>query len=249
MPFNGKVALVTGGASGIGRATALRFAQEGADVIIADLDADNGERVVAQARSEGTDSSFERVDLTSLDEIKRLVARVLERKGRIDILANVAAIYGSVPFLEMSPELWDRTIAIDLRAVYFLTQAVARHMVAAGAGAIVNVASGAAFRPIAGQSHYTAAKGGLVAMTRTIALELAAHGIRVNVVAPGHTASETILRTRTPEDLQATVKDMLSGRWMEPEEVAEAIVFLASDAARAMTGAILNVNGGNYMPH
>jgi 3-oxoacyl-[acyl-carrier protein] reductase len=249
MTFSGKVALVTGGSSGIGRATALRFAQEGADVVVADLDAENGEHVLAQARNHGADSSFERVDLTSLDEIKSLVARVMERKGRIDILANVAAIYGSVPFLEMSPELWERTIAIDLRAVYFLTQAVAKHMVSAGAGAIVNVASGAAFRAIAGQSHYTAAKGGLVAMTRTIALELAPHGIRVNIVAPGHTASETILRTRTPEDLQATVQDMLSGRWMEPEEVAEAIAFLASDAARAMTGAILNVNGGNYMPH
>jgi NAD(P)-dependent dehydrogenase (short-subunit alcohol dehydrogenase family) len=117
------------------------------------------------------------------------------------------------------------------------------------AGAIVNVASGAAHRPVRGQTAYAASKGGVVAMSRTMAQELAEHKIRVNVVSPGHTKSETVLVGRSAEQLDAVGQSLFAGRWMEPEEVAAAIVFLLSDAARAMTGATVNVNQGDYMPH
>lgn len=249
MSFAGQVAIVTGAASGMGRATALQLAREGARVALVDIDAQNGERIAAEARTYGADAVFEHVDLTDLTALEPLVARTVGRWGRLDILANVAAIYPSAPFLEVTPEIYDRTLAIGLRAVFFLTQAAARQMVTQRSGAIVQVASGAAFRPVPNLAHYSAAKGGIVAMTRTIARELAPYGVRVNVVAPGHTASETIQRTLSPEMMAQTAQSLVPGRWLTPEEVAEAIVFLAGPQATAITGAVLNVNGGDYMPH
>jgi NAD(P)-dependent dehydrogenase (short-subunit alcohol dehydrogenase family) len=247
MSFDDKVIIVSGGASGMGRATATLLADAGASVVIADIDTEAGGRV---AGSIGPRATLVETDLRSLDAIDSLVARTEERFGRIDGLANVAAVYPVTPFLETTPEVWQEIDDVNLRGSFFLALRVAQTMIRLGThGAMVNVASGAAYRPVPGMAAYSATKGGIVAMSRTLAHELAPHHIRVNVIAPGHTASETARRHATDEQLEQIAATLVGGRWMEPEEVAQAIVFLLSDAAGAMTGAAINVNLGNFMPH
>ena len=247
MRFDGKVVIVSGGASGMGRATATLLAEAGANVVIADIDVEAGTRV---AESIGATAVLEETDLRSLEAIESLVARTEERFARIDGLANVAAVYPYLPFMDTTPAAWQEIDEVNHRAVFFLTQAVARSMIRNEiAGAIVNIASGAALRPVPAMTAYSGTKGGVIAMSRTMAHELASHGIRVNVVAPGHTASETALRQLTPELYDQIAATLFGGRWMEPEEVAQTIVFLLGDAARGMTGAVINANLGNYMPH
>jgi NAD(P)-dependent dehydrogenase (short-subunit alcohol dehydrogenase family) len=138
--------------------------------------------------------------------------------------------------------------ALDLRGVFFCCQEALRHMIERGSGAIVNVASGAAFRPLPEMVAYCAAKAGLVGMTRVLALEAARRGVRVNVVAPGHTETEGVLGSVPPAERQAAARQLVSGRWLAPDEVASAITYLCSDAASGIHGAILHVNGGNWMP-
>jgi NAD(P)-dependent dehydrogenase (short-subunit alcohol dehydrogenase family) len=247
MRFDDKVFIVSGGASGMGRATATLLAESGADVVIADIDVDAGARV---AESIGARAVLDETDLRSVDAIESLVARTEERFGRIDGLANVAAVYPFLPFMDTTPGAWQEIDEVNHRAVFFLTQAVARTMIRnGGGGAIVNIASGAAFWPVPGMTAYSGTKGGVVSMSRTMAHELAPHGIRVNVVAPGHTLSETALRHLTPELQDQIASTLVGGRWLQPEEIAQAIVFLLGDGARGMTGAVVNVNQGNYMPH
>jgi NAD(P)-dependent dehydrogenase (short-subunit alcohol dehydrogenase family) len=247
MSFEDQAFIVTGGASGMGRATATLLAKNGANVVIADINTDAGTRV---AESIGDKAVLEETDLRSLDSIRSTVSRTEERFGKINGLANVAAVYPVVSFLDTTPEQWEEMDAVNLRGSFFMAQAVAQSMIRTGTeGAIVNVASGAAYRPVEGQAAYTATKGGVTAMTRTMAAELAQHRIRVNVMAPGHTASETIRGNLTEEQLQEIGATLFPKRWMEPEEVAQAIVFLLSDTSHMMTGAFLNVNMGNFMPH
>jgi NAD(P)-dependent dehydrogenase (short-subunit alcohol dehydrogenase family) len=247
MTFDDQVFIVSGGASGMGRATATLLAQGGARVVIADIDQEAGERV---AGAIGANATLEPTDLRSLEEITALVARTRERFGRIDGVANVAAIYPYQTFLDVSPADWQEVDDVNHRAVFFLAQAVARAMIDDGRpGAIVNVASGAAYRAVPGQATYTGTKAAVVGLTRLMAHELLPHGIRVNVVAPGHTASETVLRHTTQEQRDTMAATLVGQRWMEPEEVARAIAFLLGDGARGMTGAVIHVNEGNYMPH
>ncbi len=247
MTFQDRVIVVTGGASGMGRATATLLGSQGARVVIADIDTEAGSRV---ARAIGSNAFFDETDLTSLDDLEALAARTEERFGRIDGLANVAAVFPRHPFLETPRQAWQHVDDVCNRATFFLSQAVARSMIRTQtSGAIVNVASGAAFRPIPTMSAYGSAKGAVVSLSRGMAHELAPYNIRVNVMAPGHTASESTLRMVDVAGLEETAKTLVGGRWMEPEEPAEAIVFLLSDASRGMTGAVINVNLGNYMPH
>src|SRR5262249_53885204 len=159
-----------------------------------------------------------------------------------------AAIYPKANVLEVTEAFWDQVISINLRGVFFCCQEAIRIMLGQGKGAIVNVASGAAFRAIEGHSAYSAAKAGLVGFSRVLALEAAREGIRVNVVAPGHTRSETALMSMGPEQVEAMAATLVPGRFMTPEESAQAIVWLCSDAASGVNGAIINVNGGNHMP-
>jgi NAD(P)-dependent dehydrogenase (short-subunit alcohol dehydrogenase family) len=160
----------------------------------------------------------------------------------------VAAIYPTANVLEVDEPHWDRVLGLDLRGVFFCCQEALRHMLERGSGAIVNVASGAAFRPIPGYIAYSAAKAGLVGMTRVLALEVARRGVRINVVSPGHTETEGVLASMPPDQRQAAARQLASGRWLAPDEVASAIVYLCSDAASGVNGAILHVNAGNWMP-
>jgi NAD(P)-dependent dehydrogenase (short-subunit alcohol dehydrogenase family) len=245
--FENKVVIVSGAASGMGRATATLLAKDGAQVILADVDAIAGQQV---ADSIGDNATLIQTDLRSLESIDALVSRTEERFGRIDGLANVAAVYPYAPFMDTTRDTWQLIDDINHRAVFFLSQAVARSMIAKGeGGSIVHVSSGAAFRPVPGMAAYAGTKGGVIALNRIMAHELAPHNIRVNCVAPGHTASETTERGMTQEQAESVAKTLVGGRWMQPEEPAEAIVFLLSDASRGMAGAVINVNLGNFMPH
>ena len=249
MSFDEKVVIVTGAARGIARASAKIFGAQGAHVVVADLNRDGGQETVDEIQGEGGQAVYSYVDLKSLESIQGLVDGVIDRHSRIDVLANVAAIWPSGSFLETTSQIFDDIIAVDLKAVYFLSQAVARTMVPRRSGTIVMVASGSAFRATLDHSAYNAAKGGVISMMRTIALEMAPHHIRVNAVAPGHTASDTIRANFSEEALAMSGANLLPGRWMEPREVAEAIVFLAGDDSSGMHGAVINVNGGDFMPH
>jgi 2-deoxy-D-gluconate 3-dehydrogenase len=245
--FEDKVIIVSGASSGMGRATATLLGQAGANVVLADIDVDAGRRV---ADSIGDRAMLVETNLRSLESIRSLVAQTEKRFGRIDGLANVAAVYPYAPFMDTTEDTWQLIDDINHRAVFFLSQTVARSMIDKGdGGAIVHVSSGAAFRPVVGMAAYAGTKGGVIALTRIMAHELAPHNIRVNCVAPGHTASETSVRGMTEEQSDAVAKTLVGGRWMQPEEPAEAIVFLLGQASRGMAGAVINVNLGNYMPH
>jgi NAD(P)-dependent dehydrogenase (short-subunit alcohol dehydrogenase family) len=237
-----------GAAAGSGRATALEFARAGAQVALVDVDGAGAEKVAREIEEAGGKGSAHAADLSRIEEIRGVFRRVLERHGRIDALANVAAIYPTANALEVDEQHWDRVLGLDLRGVFFCCQEALRHMLERGEGAIVNVASGAAFRPILGFIAYSAAKAGLVGMTRVLALEVARRGVRINVVAPGHTETDGVLGSMPPDERQAAARHLPSGRWLAPDEVAAAIVYLCSDAASGVHGAILHVNAGNWMP-
>ena len=247
MEFTGKTAIVTGAANGIGRATAVAFGKAGANVAAVDIDDDGAKRVAAQIEDTGGAATAYQADLTKPAQIKATVQQVVDTYGRVDALANVAAIYPRATVLEVTEEYWDRMMDLNLRAVFFCCQEALRVMLPQGSGVIVNIASGAAFRGIEGLSVYSAAKGGVVSLSRGLALEVARTGVRVNVVAPGNTDTDGIRANLTQEQVDAAAAELVSGRWMEPEEIAAAILFLCSDAASGINGAIINVNGGNYM--
>jgi NAD(P)-dependent dehydrogenase (short-subunit alcohol dehydrogenase family) len=217
-------------------------------VALIDIDASGAEKIARAIEEQGGRASVHPADLADVAQIRAVVRRVLEREGQIDALANVAAVYPRAGVLDVTEEHWDRVLGLDLRGTFFCCQEVLRHMLARRRGAIVNIASGAAFRPLSDMVAYCAAKAGVIGMTRVLALETARSGVRVNVVAPGHTETEGTLGSLTAEQRSAAARALVSGRWLQPEEVASAILYLCSEAAAGMQGAILHVNGGNWMP-
>jgi NAD(P)-dependent dehydrogenase (short-subunit alcohol dehydrogenase family) len=237
-----RVALVTGGGNGIGRATAQALAQAGAHVAVADIDPAAAEAVAAEVGGEA-----HRLDVADEAAVGPVVEAIARRHGRIDILVNNAGLGARMPTVELPTERWRQVLAVNLDGSFFCARAVGRHMLAAGQGTIVNLAS---IMGLVGGTHYPnlayhAAKGALVNFTRGLACEWAPHCIRVNAVAP------TFARTRLTEPLladkameQTLIRETPLGRFVEPEEVAAAILFLASDAARMITGVTLPVDGG-----
>jgi 2-hydroxycyclohexanecarboxyl-CoA dehydrogenase len=250
MGFQDRVALVTGGASGIGRAVVRRLAREGARVAAADLDLAGAEEAAAEAKEAGGEGLAVGMDVTETGSVRAGVARVLETWGRIDVLANVAGWDRIRPFLETDEELWDRIIAINFRGVLATCHAVLPGMIERGGGAVVNVASEAGRAGSSGEAVYSGAKGAVISFSRALAREVARHGIRVNVVAPGLTDTP-LLRRMIDEGneklIEAIVKATPIRRLATPEEVAEAVVFLASDRASFITGQTLGVGGGLVM--
>ena len=249
MDLSGKVVLVTGAQQGIGRAIALRCAAAGADVAINWLDdEDTANDIADEIRANGRRALTVRGDVGQLAEVEAIVAAVETQLGPIDVLVNNAGVFPRVPFLELTERDWDYVLDINLKGSCFCAQAVARRMVAAGRpGAIINLTSGAAYRGSPRGVHYCASKGGVVSLTRQMALELAPHRIRVNAIAPGLTDTAQPRYGSTEEEIAATARAIPLGRIAQPDDIARTTVFLASDEAGFVTGQILHVNGGGYL--
>jgi 3-oxoacyl-[acyl-carrier protein] reductase len=249
MGLPGKVALVTGAQQGIGRGIGLALARAGADVGINYLDdAGAAEKVAQEVRAAGPRAVVVQGDVARPEQAEAMVATVVRECGALDVLVNNAGMFPRVPFLEMRESDWDFVLDINLKGSFFCAQAAARAMIAAGRrGAIVNLAS-AAIRGAPRGVHYSASKGGVVAMTRAMALELAPHGIRVNAIAPGLTDTAQPRYGHSEAELAELARAIPLGRMGQPDDVASVAVFLASEAARFVTGQTIHVNGGSYMP-
>jgi 2-hydroxycyclohexanecarboxyl-CoA dehydrogenase len=235
MDFADKIALVTGGASGIGKATVMELARNGARVICADINETTGRALVEEARRSKFDIAYEPIDLTDSASVRRCAAAVTARHPKIDILVNAAGFSVFYPFLETPPDYLDRVIAGNLTGALHLTQALLPSMIAAGKAHIVNVASDA--------TAYAAAKGGMIAFTKSLAREVARHGVCVNCVCPGPTDTP-LLDTRSDKLKEAFIRAIAFRRLGKPEEVADAIVFFAGPKSSYITGQVLSVSGG-----
>ncbi|MEJ5254023.1 MAG: glucose 1-dehydrogenase [Acidimicrobiales bacterium] len=245
--FEGRVALVTGGASGIGRATVEQLAADGARVVVADLDDAGGADVVDAVRAAGGEAVFVRTDVAVPDDVDAMVATAVGRFGRLDVAVNNAARPGTyAPLAEQTIEDWERTIAVNLTATFLCLRAEIPPMLATGGGAIVNVASAAGLMGFAHLPAYVASKHGVIGLTRSVALEFAKQGVRVNAVCPGNVRTQMLegFAGGDEQTLQGMGRMQPIGRLGTPQEVAEAIVWLCSDAASFVTGHAMAVDGG-----
>jgi NAD(P)-dependent dehydrogenase (short-subunit alcohol dehydrogenase family) len=233
--LRGRIALVTGATSGIGRATAIRLAREGAEVIVHGRDADRGEQVVAEIAQVGGTARFITADLSDPTEIRRLA----DEAGEVDVLVNNAGISWFGPTADLDVATYDALFDANVRAPYFLVAALAPRMAANGGGSIVNVASMAGTIGLAGAAAYGGTKATLTAMTRAWAAEFSPHGVRVNAVAPG-----PVFTAADPERIEALGATTLLGRAAHADEIAQVITFLASPAAAYLTGTTVAADGG-----
>jgi len=246
MSFKDKVAVVTGAASGIGKATAEALAEEGATVVAADIDRDKGEAAIAAIRAKGHKADFIAVDLTNEASINAFADAVQARFGVVDILINGAGWGKTHPFWEGTAEFWDKVVALNFVGPMQLAKALLPKMMERGSGKVVNIASDAGRVGSLGETVYSGAKGGLIAFTKSLAREMARYNINVNCVCPGPT--ETPLLFAVPEKhLEAFKKAIPFRRFGKPSEVADAVVFFASDRASYITGQVLSVSGGLTM--
>lgn len=246
--LNGKVALVTGGAHGIGRAIAIALADAGAHVALHDRSSDGpaSELVELLTTQKSVRCHAYPADIADETAVIAMVDKIEADFGRIDILVNNASITRDKSFLNMSRAMWDEVLGVNLNGPFNVTNAVLRNMVVLGWGRIVNIASMGAPSNNFSQGSYTVTKGGLIAFTMTLARELARKGITVNAVSPGYTAAD--MTSALPENLPEHVRQMIPmGRLGEPEEIAAAVAFLASPRASYITGQVMGVNGGMYI--
>jgi NAD(P)-dependent dehydrogenase (short-subunit alcohol dehydrogenase family) len=241
-----KVALVTGGASGIGRATALTFAREGAKLVIADMNEEGGQQTVHMLTEQGGEAIFVRTDVSKAVEVQALISTVVETYGRLDCAHNNAGISGGgrARTAEYAEDTWHQVITVNLTGVWFCMKYEIPQMLSQGSGAIVNTASVAGLIGGRGLAAYVASKHGVVGLTKTAALEYAQQGIRVNCVCPGVIQTPMTERALSDPELKAQITARPIGRVGTPEEVAEAVVWLCSDAASFVTGHTMTVDGG-----
>ena len=240
-----KITLVTGGGSGIGRATCLLFAQEGATVSVADYDTDGGQETVQQIQARGGNASFVQADVAQSADVQRMIATTIETYGRIDVLFNNAGIEGPSAKLANYPEdAWDKVIAIDLTSVYYGMKYVIPHMVEQGGGVILSTASVAGLVGFPGSGAYAAAKAGVINMTRMVALEYANKNIRINCICPGIIATPMAERVMGERPEEQVVRMEPIGRLGKAEDIANAALFLASDESSFATGAPFIIDGG-----
>lgn len=245
--MNGKVALITGAATGIGRAAAVLFAREGARLILADLNEEQGEDLAAQLRTGGSEALFVKTDVAKAEDCERMVNAAVAHFGRLDAAFNNAGISdGPLPpgTIDYPLELWDRIIAVNLSGVFYCTRYEIRAMLVTGGGSIVNTSSVAGQIAFAGIPGYVAAKHGVVGLTKTIALEYGSKGIRCNTVGPGFIKTPMTQAVQENGHHQALIASVPAGRMAEASEVAESALWLCSDRASYVNGTFLAVDGG-----
>ena len=246
MELKGKIALVTGAAQGIGRAIALLLAQKGADIVISDINLEKAEEMAKEIEALGRKAMAIKVDVANTNDVERMVEAILERFGQIDILVNNAGIARDKLILRMTEEDWDSVLNVNLKGTFNCTKAVIKHMSKQRKGKIVNIASVVGEMGNVGQANYSASKAGVIGFTKTIAREFAQRGINVNAIAPGYieTPMTEALTEKVKEELRRMIPMERLGR---PDDVAQAVLFLVSEASSYITGQVLNVNGGIYM--
>ncbi|WNR42668.1 SDR family NAD(P)-dependent oxidoreductase [Paenibacillus roseipurpureus] len=250
MRLQNKVTLITGAASGIGKSSALLFAQEGAFVIVNDLDAVKGEETVAEIQASGGKALFLQADVTNPDSVKAMVESAIAQCGRIDVLFNNAGISGVGALHELEPEQWDRVMSVNIRGVFLPSKYVIPHMMAQRSGSIINMSSCIAEIGLARRASYAATKGAVLALTKSMQVDYASYQIRVNALLPGTILTpfvENYLKTSydDPEAAIASLKSRQLGNELgTPEDVAQAAVFLASDESKFMMGSPLYIDGG-----
>jgi len=244
MVLDGQVALVTGGARGIGKAIALRFAHEGADVGVLDIERETAEETAQEIRELGRRAVVSTTDISNPDAVSAALTQIVGELGRLDILVNNAGIEKRAPFLEITPEDWQRQVDVNLSGTFYCTQAAAREMSKRNYGRIVNVSSVAGLIGPIDLAAYGAAKAGIVGLTRAAALDLADYGITVNAIAPGPIETELMLGAWTAEALKERPQHGAIPRFGTVEEIAHTALFLASPESGFITGVTISVDGG-----
>ena len=249
MRFQGKVAAVTGAAAGIGQATAVAFAREGAAVAIVDKDQAQGQVVAGEIKEQGGDVLVVPTDIARENEVQKMVEDVTKRWGRLDILVNNAGIYYQADVVDTPSDVWDNILAVNLSGAFLCTKYAVPVMIRGGGGVVINIASEAGLVGIKGQVAYNVSKGGMIALTRSCAVDLAGRNIRVNCVCPGTSDTplvrEAVNRAPDPAAARRALEEIRPlNRLGKPEEIAAAILYLASSEAGYATGAILSVDGG-----
>ncbi len=243
MRLKDKVAVVTGGGRGIGETTCVRFAEEGAKVIVADLNEADVQSVVEKIKAAGGEAIGIPVNVTNREQVEKMIADAVAQYGRLDILVNNAGITADAKLEKMTEDQWDRVIDVNLKGVFNCGQAAAKIMTGQGSGVIVNASSVVGIYGNFGQTNYAATKWGVIGMAKSWAKELGPKGIRVNAVAPGFIM--TPMTEKMPEKVLDMMKEKSSLKSLGyPEDIANAYVFLASDEARFITGTVLSVDGG-----
>jgi NAD(P)-dependent dehydrogenase (short-subunit alcohol dehydrogenase family) len=243
--LEGKVAVVTGAGSGIGRAVAIRYAREGASVVVGDVVEQAARATAAEIQKQGGRAIAMKVDVTNPADVDGMVATARKEFGKVNVLANCAGVLDFGTVADMSLEKWNRVIAVNLTGTFLVAKAVIQAMTDAGGGAIVTISSSTGAHDAApGTAAYVASKGGVAMLTKCIALDHAAQGIRANAIAPGPTATPMLQSVMTKDELDGFGKAMPIGRLAKPEEIAAAAVFLASDDASYVTGAVFAIDGG-----
>lgn len=238
-----RIAVVTGGADGIGRATAMRFAQEGAVVVIWDMNEEKGKQTVAEINAAGGKASFLKVNTSNFAEVEAASKKVVEQYGKYEILINNAGITRDSTLKKMTPELWQQVIDVNLTGVFYCAKCAADIMTEQGWGRIVNASSVVALYGNFGQTNYVATKAGLIGMTKTMARELGKKGVTVNAVAPGFIPTDMV--RKMPEEVLKSMEDKVPVKRLgKPEEIAAAYAFLASDDAAYINGTVISVDGG-----
>jgi 3-oxoacyl-[acyl-carrier protein] reductase len=247
MRLQGKVAVVTGGAQGIGRAIALGLGREGAKVVVADLQADKARDVADELHALGRDAIPVEVNVANESAVKRLANATFDRFGRVDILVNDAGVYLKSPVVGMSEELWDRTIDVNLGGNFLCSRAFIPSMRKQKSGRIISIASGIAHYGAKEFAPYAASKAAIIGFVKALAREVGTDGITVNAICPGVANTAMPRSHRTEEELMARLRSNPLGHVLEPEDFVGPILFLASDAASYITGQAINVNCGSYM--
>lgn len=246
MELNGKVALITGAAQGIGKSIALTLARKGADIAVSDVNLEKAEETAKEIQGLGRKAIAIKGNVASVSDAEKMVEDTIAGLGKIDILVNNAGITRDGLMLRMKEEDWDLVIDINLKGVFNCSKAAVKHMAKQRSGRIVNIASIVGEMGNAGQANYSASKGGVIALTKTVAREFASRNVNVNAVAPGFI--ETAMTAALPEAArEALTKQIPLNGLGSPEDVANAVLFLVSDASSYITGQVINVNGGMYM--